>query len=393
MKMKKIFIFILSLVICLILTGCWDRTEVDQLAIVVALGIDKIPGPEPFQLTAQIVNPSILKQKGSSVKGKPFLLTTSRGKTIGDAVERFKQYSPRRLFFSHIAIVVFGGELARSGIQPTLDYMARERQIRRSIWMLVTPKTAQEILHAKFEVENIPAVGIEQMILQSKRSSLVSLVQRKDFIRDITSKSHSTVIPRIDLIGQREDEGQQEKTEAGRNPQLKGQGIFVKKKLVGYLTDDETSGRLWILGEMNQGTVVFPCKRDNGKVVVKMNSMKSKFTPLFTDGKVKMSINVEVEGAIKEVTCPEMQVTKKRNIKELERKTNMQIEQEMRKSIQKAQHLKADIFGFGNQIYRDHPGQWRYMENNWDRTFSRMEVDIHVISIIRQVGVTQGAPE
>jgi spore germination protein KC len=60
--MKK-HIFVL-LILSLILTGCWDRRELNEIAITLALGIDKVD--DKFQLTAQVVVPSEVSMKQSS---------------------------------------------------------------------------------------------------------------------------------------------------------------------------------------------------------------------------------------------------------------------------------------------------------------------------------------
>jgi spore germination protein KC len=397
MKLKKMSIFILTLAISLLLTGCWDHNEVNKLAIVVALGIDKIPGPEPFLVSAQIVNPATIISKESGSKGKPFFIASVKGSTLSESIHKFMDNSPRRFFFSHTAIIVLGDKLARSEFRQTLDYFARERQFRRSIWVLVTPKTAQEILQSTLDLEKIPGLGIEGMILQSKKSTVIAPAQRKDLIRDITSKSHSAVISRIDLISQKANEakGQKNKTEGAtkkgggaekRNLQLRGEGVFNKDKLVGYLTDTETRGMLWILGKMKAGPVIFRCQKHKN-IVLNMNSTKSQITPSFKDGKLKVSINIQTEGIIKDLNCPKLNVSEIATIKKLEKHANGKIEQDAKKSIQKAQHLKSDIFGVGNQIYRDHPKDWANLEKNWDQKFSQAEVEFHVTSIIRRLGV------
>ena len=152
------------------------------------------------------------------------------------------------------------------------------------------------------------------------------------------------------------------------------------------MTGTETRGLLWILGKMQGGPVIFRCQKHKN-VVLNMNSTKSKITHSFKDGKLQVSINIQTEGIIKDLRCPQLNVSEIDTIKKLEKLANKKIEQDAKKSIQKAQQLKSDIFGFGNQIYRDHPEEWVNLEKNWDQKFSQAEVDIHVKSIIRRLGV------
>ncbi|WP_449619913.1 hypothetical protein [Robertmurraya sp. Marseille-Q9965] len=53
--MKKIQYILIILVIMLVLTGCWDRTEVNDLAFVTATGIDKLED-NLFQVSIQVLS-------------------------------------------------------------------------------------------------------------------------------------------------------------------------------------------------------------------------------------------------------------------------------------------------------------------------------------------------
>ncbi|WP_255600847.1 hypothetical protein [Lysinibacillus sp. K60] len=48
--------FILLLSVLLLLGGCWNKRELNELAIVTAVGVDK--SDELFEISVQIVNPS-----------------------------------------------------------------------------------------------------------------------------------------------------------------------------------------------------------------------------------------------------------------------------------------------------------------------------------------------
>ena len=60
---RNLITMTLILISTILITGCWDRTEVDKLSIVIGLGIDEIPGANRILLTAQVVNPSAMKTR------------------------------------------------------------------------------------------------------------------------------------------------------------------------------------------------------------------------------------------------------------------------------------------------------------------------------------------
>jgi hypothetical protein len=50
----------------LLIGGCWDETEIKERAIVIGMGLDKIPGNDPILLTVQVINPRTLKNIGQN---------------------------------------------------------------------------------------------------------------------------------------------------------------------------------------------------------------------------------------------------------------------------------------------------------------------------------------
>ncbi len=54
MKQKTAFLF-LMLTLVLLLTGCWNRRELNELAIAVGMGIDK--HGDQFRVSVQVVDP------------------------------------------------------------------------------------------------------------------------------------------------------------------------------------------------------------------------------------------------------------------------------------------------------------------------------------------------
>ncbi|MGC6588562.1 hypothetical protein ACPV3A_26915 [Paenibacillus sp. Dod16] len=62
--MKRITaLILLHIVIMLLLSGCWSRRELNDLAIAVAAGVDWVEGR--YRLTVQVANPGQLTAKRS----------------------------------------------------------------------------------------------------------------------------------------------------------------------------------------------------------------------------------------------------------------------------------------------------------------------------------------
>lgn len=67
--MKKCLQLILSFAVLLpLLTGCWDRQELNELGIMLGLGVDK--DGDMIKVSAQVVVPNEVSSKSGGVKGR-----------------------------------------------------------------------------------------------------------------------------------------------------------------------------------------------------------------------------------------------------------------------------------------------------------------------------------
>lgn len=388
--------------ISMVASGCWDRTEIDKLGIVIGLGIDKIPGPNSVLLTAQIVNPSSRTKEGSAMSGKPFFVATSQGETMYDAIRNFAMDSPRRYFFSHNNVVVIGENMARDGVLQVMEFLDREAQMRSTALMFVTPKTAKEIMEARLDIEKLSALGIMEMTHQIGQSSGAEAIQAKDFSSALKSKSRSASASRIDLVDEEGEvrrklksvSGAEGDTPSKKNLQLRlnGTALFRGDKLAGFMNVSESRGLLWLLGNVRGGAVVAACPGSKKEhAVFQIRHSKSTLSPSYDGNRLHMHISIEEESDLSENNCRGLARMKPETLKQLELLQQKEIENRIRKTIGKAQKLKSDVLGFGDAFRRKDPGQWKKYEADWERYFSGVEVTLAIHSKIKQIGMNTDA--
>lgn len=140
-----------------ILTGCWDKRELNELAITLALGIDKVEGEDEYEVTAQVVVPSAVSMKDGT-GGTAVTLFTENGETVYEALRRMTKVSPRKIYPGHLQMLIIGEELAKEGIGESLDLLARDWELRPDFYVVVAKDvTAREILNVTTDLESIPA--------------------------------------------------------------------------------------------------------------------------------------------------------------------------------------------------------------------------------------------
>ncbi|GGB69292.1 Ger(x)C family spore germination protein [Fictibacillus barbaricus] len=374
---NKIILNMLAFVILFTTTGCWDQHEVDELAIVIGLGVDKVSGNNPVQITAQIANPASAV-KTESTTGKPYVVMTAKGKTVLDAVQNFTKESPRKIFLSHNYVVVFGEEMARNGIEGVLDYFERDPLFRRTSWVLVTNKTGKEVMETEIPLQKFPAIGIKNMIKQSKDESLAKVINWEDFISTFENRPTCAVATRIDIT----------ENKATKKLEINGTALFYKDKLKGFLNAHESEGLLWALGEINIAKAGVNCPNNNkGSVMFQVQETKHSINPYYKEDKLLVDLNVQTESTIAEINkCKNLNISDQQILNQLERMQEKALEKQIKDSIKKIQGLGTDPLEFGEAFRKKDPQKWKLIKDDWTSHFKELKVNIQVDSKVKFTG-------
>jgi spore germination protein KC len=383
---KKIILFFMFHLMVTFLSGCWSQTELNELAIVTALGIDKTE--KGYLLTAQIVNPSEIAGQARSGRTEVVRFKKS-GETISEAARRLSTDAPRRLYVAHLREVVFGEELAREGIGKTLDVLSRHHEMRTDFHITVAKgSTASAILNVQTALAKIPAIKLFDSLENSeKRWAATKTINMDELISSIVSKGKEPVLTGIYVYGNPES-GSNVKNAQNVSPEtglrIDSLGVFKNDKLLGWLNEDESKGFNYITDNVKSTAVTIPC--EDGNITIDTVRSKTKVNGKTKKGIPKIEINVSSEGTISEVGC-KIDLSKPEKIKELNEKYKKDIKNKIEAAIKKVQEdYQSDIFGFGEVIHRAEPKAWKHLEPNWDQEFANLKVTVNVKANIRRLG-------
>lgn len=385
--MKK-YVFSL-LLFTLFLSGCWDRRELDQLAIAVAIGIDK--EDDEYLISAQIVVPSEMNVKGGTGSSQVTLIT-ARGETVYEAIRKMTKEAPRKIYPGHLQMLILGEELAREGISESLDLLYRDYEVRQDFYVVVArDTTAAEILNVTTPIENIPAnkmfssLNVSELAWAGTKS-----ITLDELITDLISDGKEAAITGIQLIGDTEIGSSKQNVESispAASLQYDNLAVFKGDKMVGWLNEIETVTYNYISNTVNTTVRTVPCPNE-GKVAIEIWKSKADVKGNIKNGKPEITINIKVDGNVGEVQC-KINLNDLKTIAELEKNFNKQGEELGRDAIESIQsQYKADIFGFGEVIHRSNPKEWKKIKNNWEEEFSELTTTLKVDLKIHRTGTT-----
>ena len=372
-------ILMVALLLTATLAGCQSAREVNELPIVIGMGIDRAEAPRTVEITAQVVKPrSVAGAKSGGTGGSDggsdaFWNVHSTGETVFSAVRDAAHQIGNRLFMSHAEAIIFGRELAADGIQEHIDFLLRSREMRATVFVFVAQGKAGDILQVKPATEKLPAMSLAKLVRGYGFTSEYLKVNLLDFSNRLMSKTFAPVAPLATVLP----------GVKGKELYITDLAVFKQARMVGTLDRRETRGLLWVLGKVKGGLIVVGSPQGQGGATLEIMTAKGQATPVLDGGGITMNIKIKAEAGLAEQTTTENLVTPA-GFAYLEKALSEAIQAEVLVAFAKSRQLNADVFGFGEAVHKKYPDQWRQTEDRWDEVYGDVKLTIKVESKVRK---------
>ncbi|MFD2611837.1 Ger(x)C family spore germination protein [Paenibacillus gansuensis] len=391
---KSAMILLLPIVmITLFLPGCWNRRELNDLAITLGLGLDKEENGN-YTVSAQVVNPSSIGGKSRGGGATPAVVYTAEGRTILEAVRKMTKQTPREIYSAHLRVLVIGERLAKEGVAPALDYLARDHEIRNDFYILVARRTtAQKVLRIFTPLETVPAQKMFNSLTTSEQVWAPSIgIYLDDLLSRVISKNMWPVLTGVEIAGP-VSEGESLDSMQTIDPPARltigNLAVFKKDRLVAWLNEKESKGYNYIMDNVKNTVGHVRCPK-GGVFNAEVVKADTKFKGSLEHNKPVIDVHSVIEANVAEVMC-DADISDVKVMQQLEWAGRKAVLDIMESSVQKAKSCKCDVFGFGETFHRKHPQQWKRMEKEWDEMFPRVKVRYHVGYTLRRTGTLNKA--
>lgn len=391
MRFKKVISLIL---ICILLSGCWDKIEIDRKSLISTMGIDvgeqvgkekelkTLKPDEPY--TAMDVKkihvtfgaPDISKlgpDKGGTAED---VYLTADGYSMQDAISKTSLQTSRDIKFSHTKLMVLSKDLmAYPDIaKEVIDYLQREPSLNRMMYVVLAEGNAEEYLRYKPGIEKNIEGFITGLIENTSRNDTIFPITLNEFLM-LLSQNGNAMLPVMTI-------------EKDKN-QLKiaGVGIIKDYKIEGSLTPVETSNLVMLRGELRGGRRVTYL---NGHPVdISIDGVSRKITVDNSNGKLTFNISLRIEGEAKDYYIGSS-IFSKDTLKYLQDNFNKSIKKECEQVVRiTQQEFEVDPIGLREYLEKFHPSIWKEKKDNWGESYKNAVVNVNVNTNIRRIGVVK----
>lgn len=386
---KKAAFLLLIILPLVLLSGCWSRREMNDLAIILGAGVDRTPDNK-IRITLQLARPSAFGGSaetggGNVPKQNIVWVISAEGSTIYDAERELALKVSRRIYWGHNIILVYGEEIAREGVRDVSNFFIRNPLPRETTWVLIARGEARKVLESHSELEKTSAQSIGFL----SRHKAGFSIMLKDFQMALASRGTNPAAPRLELqaAGEPQGPGKEEHT-SHRELAITGTGAFKDDRLVGWLDNSETRGLLWLRGEIEKGVITIPSPGQPDKFI-SLNIIRSdtRVDPSYDGETISFNIKMTFEGDLLEQQSTE-DLTTPEKIEAIEKAAAGEVIRKSTSALEKAQgEYGTDIFNFGEAFHRKYKKEWRELKDRWNDEFARAEVHLAVEAHVRRTGL------
>ncbi|WP_141501491.1 Ger(x)C family spore germination protein [Paenibacillus luteus] len=368
----------ICLILCL-LPGCWDRIEVNDMALIMAVGIDKAQD-QLIELTVQVFipNPSAGGSGGASGDGEGRVYTLSRiGETLPDALTVLQKELPRTFFWGHAKAYIFGEALAKDGMEKQLDFLFRDIEPREQANIYLCRKTAKKLLLSLSDpnsYETLIKLGQKRSL---EASSIISVAE----LIGTDSESFTLPIAKTSAL-----------ISGGKAKSIlivEGDALIKERKAIAFLDEEITEGLQWFQNMKIERNVAIALEDPNKKITIKLKRSSTKIIPVIDKGKWSITLKLKINADVADNATNLNLMDEHDYLKKIEKPFNQLIEHKIANAINRLQtQYHADPLDLAHAFHKKYPRIWKENRTRWEAIYKKLDVKVEVNTIIRNPGIS-----
>ena len=410
-KIKKhIGLIIVLIIVIAFPTSLSNQTKINMRVIVTGIAVDK--SGEEFEVTAQIIKPSVGSKTAGG--GASIDYVSDKGKTLSGAISKMSFKAGKSAAFSHTNFIILGKDMLKEDVSESLDYFIRDKIIKNSALVLFSEEKASDEMKKTKNTDISAGMGLQKVFLFKEHESDGLMVTTMEFLNNNQSLSQTATVSVLSLKTNEESSkgsgssssssgsgsgsssgeesgqsgGEQSKSsESSQSGEGESSGsssggssggsqsksenqyfvsetpvlLFVGGKYAGKLeTHEEISGFMFTNKESKAMDLMIESSDDgrlkDAKIEVNIKNMGSKKCVKFENEKPVLNVKVKIYNAeINEILCSDIVSSlSEEEYKKMNDDLKNEIKARVESCFNKAKSLKADIFDAYEMAYRTH---------------------------------------
>ena len=374
--MKKM---IFSILIVLCITGCWNYKELNEYSIVTGIAIDKIK--DSYKVSVLISNVQKNNGSDSNSTSSDVVVYEGSGKSIFEAFKDIGLISPKELYLNSFSILVISEDVAKTGINESLDFFLRYSSSRNNFDIVIAKDClAKDTLKILTSITNSPSQNIsDNLKTTTALQGAIKTVSFDDLTSILVKDGIEPTINTISIIGDIEEGSTKENLESSEPKayiKLGNMAIFKNDKLIDFATHEESIGINIISNNVNE--LYFNLNYQDGFIIIDTVSF---FTDIKTEVKNEIpyvNINMKSEAKIIE-TKGNINLEDIKVMEEIQEKANKKIISFVSEAINLSIKNNSDILGIERQFYMNNPNYYKKVKDKFSLNDINYNINSNII--------------
>lgn len=394
--LKKVCSFSIIIALLFSLTGCYDATGIEELAYVVALGLD-LNDNNQLELSVQVAtseNNSSDNSSGNTSQSKSSNVTTIECNTIDSGLSLINSHISKKINLSHCQVILISEKLAKNGVSSYMDTLLNNSGLRNDCSIIVTKCDVKDYLNnVNPTLENLTARFYEYTLDSAKYSGYTIDITLFEFY----SKMNSSCSQTYAILGNTIDNSNSQQVEengnyvAGSIPITDkdlidniGIAVFKDDKLVGELSGLNSICHILVNNELKSCTISIPSPfdpNDNLENYIDLNLTSEKKTKCqvdFNNGHPHIIVDVYLiaQGLSMNNNLDSYSVSQ---IHDIEASSSDYISKQITNYLYKtSKEFESDICEFGIYALKKYPTIDDWYASNWLDNYKNSTFDVNV---------------
>ncbi|THF79526.1 Ger(x)C family spore germination protein [Cohnella fermenti] len=380
MKLRRRFGALALLAALVLLPGCSNSHDVQNMAYVTAIGLDY--ADNKYKVYLQILNfNSVAKTENPNVGRKiPIWVGHGEGDTLSRAFTSVSETSQLRMFWGHVKVIFLTDRILRESSSQPANSINRNREIRYNIYLFGTKENLDDILSepSLLDLSPLDTLAYNGSQAVSERFFTLPMTGNR-FVSLVSEPGDAAWMPSVEL----EQKSWTEDEKPKKMFRVSGSYFFRKGKMTAWLPDVDAVGMRW----KEKGLEGIPLRVPAaGKPLAVVNVMRPEYkaTPVLEGGDVRFDIRVKAAGFIYEIF-------ENRSVADIERETAKVIKEEIEMTFRKGAEQGCDPFGLRQTLYRTHPRVFKSLSDKKGFILTKESLrNVNVTVHIRNIGKLKG---
>ena len=396
----RFLIFCIISILIFSLSGCYSVQSIDDLAYVVALGID-LGKNNNLELTVQLTFPNSADSSSSSGEAAPTIINSVECSSINSGISLLNSYVSKEINLSHCKVLIFSEAIASRGIGSEIYTLSNQVEIRPDCNVIISKSSAKQyITNSKPELENLVVKYYELTPYSNEYTGHITNATMSNFFNALSANygdpvailgngnklsitpSNVTVNPEqeFNIVA-----GENPLVEYERKSENLGLAVFKQAKLVGELTAFENLLHLILTNQFESSVISIdnPYKENSAIDIALYFHKNTKINAKLVNGSPYVKSTIYLNARLLSVDKISESLTPEK-IEELELLINSYLENAfLDYQYKTAKVFEADIDNVGKNLIKNFKNDNEWNNYNWPSNYKNTFFDVDVKTNIK----------